>query len=111
MIALLAITWEKVNIVADTLSRKVTRLMVKEWKLLENACEWIYYKWLTFDNIVIQLSQLAQEQDSILRNCQERAQKKELSDLSIKPKWVLKFQSRIYMPTDDDLKVKISFWS
>ncbi|XP_071933762.1 uncharacterized protein [Coffea arabica] len=107
----------KANVVADALSWKtqLACLMVEEWNLLENVCEWnprLEPQKVIFENIEVKSTLLdrikeGQKKESTVQKWMERVKKGELLDFNLGPDGILRFQNHVVVPNDEELKKEI----
>ena len=107
----------KANVVADALSRKaqLAGLMVEEWNLLENVCEWnprLEPQKVIFENIEVKSTLLdrikeGQKKEPTVQKWVERVKKGELPDFNLGPDGILRFRNRVVIPKDKELKMEI----
>ena len=103
--------------VADALSRKVkiARLMVREMDLLEYIGGYnpeIIQDRVVFGNISVSSTLLtkikeAQEQEDTLKKRREKALNEELPGYSIDSEGLLRYQDRVFLPRDPDIKNEV----
>ena len=107
----------KANVVANALSRKaqLAGLMVEEWNLLENICEWnpcLEPQKVIFGNIEVKSTLLdrikeGQKKEPMIQMWVERVKKGELPDFNLGPDGILRFRNRVIVPKDEELKKEI----
>ena len=94
---------------------KIARLMVKEMDLLENVSLWnpeLGQDRILFENIIacpIGMPKIkeAQEQDKTLRKRRYKALKGELPGYSIDSEGILRYQDRVYLPRNSEIKDEV----
>ena len=107
----------KAKVVADALSRKarISRLIVKEWELLEAVGEWnpkMECNKIIFGNIRVTSALLdrikeAQTTDPMVQKWVEKVKKGEIPDFTLSPEGILRFRNRIVVPEDENLRREI----
>ncbi|XP_071933123.1 uncharacterized protein [Coffea arabica] len=107
----------KANVVADALSRKaqIARLMIKEWDMLEEVTSWnprleklrILFGNLSLKSSLLERIKEAQKTDPTIQKNLEKVQKGETPDFKLGPEGVLRFQNRIVIPADEEIRKEI----
>ncbi|XP_071909683.1 uncharacterized protein [Coffea arabica] len=107
----------KANVVADALSRKaqIAGLMVKEWDMLEEISNWnprleklkILFGNLSLKSPLLERIKEAQESDPVIQKNLEKVQKGEILDFKLGSEGVLRFQDRIVIPADEEIRKEI----
>ncbi|KAK6158643.1 hypothetical protein DH2020_005957 [Rehmannia glutinosa] len=107
----------KANVVADALSRKASlaRLMIREWKSLEELSTWNPTRTNTqilCANISVKLDLLneikaAQETDVQLQRLKEKILKGEGLEFSVHEDGIIRFRNRVCVPSDELIRSRI----
>ena len=107
----------KVNMVADALSMKVNlaHMMVREMSMLSIASECkprIVGEKVFFGNVSVYPVMMlkikeAQENDEIVQKCKDKVLRGELSGYSVNSEGILRYQERLFLPNNEDIKQEV----